>query len=118
VIRDDAGLQAFLAQARADGGETPLARCLDSLEVAASTLKAANPADQDAGAAAFLDLAILASAGWVAARFVTVRSAGQAFEHRRAAGRYWLDRIEGRAVLHHAEAVQGAGPIAHFAAFA
>jgi hypothetical protein len=36
----------------------------------------------------------------------------------RAAGRYWLDRIEGRAAMHHAEAVQGAGPIAHFGAFA
>jgi len=32
----------------------PLARCLDLLEAAASTLKAASPADQDAGAAAFL----------------------------------------------------------------
>jgi len=118
VIRDGAGLQAFLAQARADGGDTPLARCLDLLEAAASTLEAASPADQDAGAAAFLELAMLASAGWVAARFLTMAGGGEARERMRAAGRYWLDRIEGRAVLHHAEAVQGAGPIAHFAAFA
>lgn len=118
VIRDDTGLRAFLALARADAGDMPLARCLDLLEAAASTLKAASPADQDAGAAAFLELAMLASAGWVAARFVTVPGAGQAFERMRAAGCYWLDRIEGRAALHHAEAVQGAAPIAHFAAFA
>jgi len=118
VIRDDAGLQAFLTLARADGDETPLARCLDLLEGAASTLKAASPADQDAGAAAFLDLAMLASAGWVAARFVTQAGDHEALARIRAAGRYWLDRIEGRAAMHHAEAVQGAGPIAHFAAFA
>jgi alkylation response protein AidB-like acyl-CoA dehydrogenase len=118
VIRDGAGLQAFLAQARADGGETPLARCLDLLEGAASTLKAASPADQDAGAAAFLDLAMLAGAGWIAARFVTQAGDHEASARMRAAGRYWLDRIEGRAAMHHAEAVQGAGPIAHFGAFA
>jgi alkylation response protein AidB-like acyl-CoA dehydrogenase len=118
VIRDDAGLQAFLAQARADGGETPLARCLDLLEGAASTLKAASPAEQDAGAAAFLELAMQASAGWVAARFVTKAGDHEASARMRAAGRYWLDRIEGRAAMHHAEAVQGAGPIAHFGAFA
>jgi len=118
VIRDDAGLKVFLAQARIDGRDTPLARCLDLLEDAATALKAAGLADQDAGAAAFLDLAMLASAGWVAARFVTVPGSGQAFEQRRAVGRYWLDRIEGRAAMHHAEAVQGAGPITHFAAFA
>ena len=118
VIRDGAGLQAFLVQARADGGDTPLARCLDLLEGAASTLKAARPADQDAGAAAFLELAMQASAGWVAARFVTRAGDDEASARMCAAGRYWLDRIEGRAVLHHAEAVQGAGPIAHFAAFA
>ena len=118
VIRDDAGLQVFLALARADAGDTPLTRCLELLEAAASALKAASPADQDAGAAAFLDLAMLASAGWVATRFVTLPGAGQAVVHMRAAGRYWLDRIEGRSAMHHAEAVQGAGPIAHFAAFA
>jgi len=118
VIRDDAGLKVFLAQARVDGRDTPLARCLDLLEDAATALKAAGLADQDAGAAAFLELAMLASAGWVAARFVTVPGSGQAFEQRRAVGRYWLDRIEGRAAMHHAEAVQGAGPITHFAAFA
>jgi hypothetical protein len=61
---------------------------------------------------------MLASAGWVAARFVTLSGTGEAFEHRRAAGHYWLDRIAGRAAMHHAEAVQGAGPIAHFGAFA
>jgi len=118
VLRDDVGLQAFLAQARADGGETPLARCLDLLEGAASTLKAASPADQDAGAAAFLDLAMQASAGWIAARFVTQAGEHEASARMRAAGRYWLDRIEGRAAMHYAEAVHGAGPIAHFAAFA
>ena len=118
VIRDDAGLQAFLTQARADGGETPLARCLDLLKGAASTLKAASPADQDAGAAAFLDLAMQASAGWIAARFITQAGDDEASARMRAAGGYWLDRIEGRAAMHHAEAVQGAGPLAHFAAFA
>jgi alkylation response protein AidB-like acyl-CoA dehydrogenase len=118
VIRDDAGLQAFLAVARADAGETSLARCLDLLAGAASTLKAASLADQDAGAAAFLDLAMLASAGWIAARFATQAGDHEASARMRATGRYWLDRIEGRAAMHHAEAVQGAGPIAHFAAFA
>ena len=118
VIRDDAGLSAFLAQARADGGDTPLASCLDLLETAATTLKTATPADQDAGAAAFLELAMLASAGWVAARFVDVARQDMVSERMRAAGHYWLDRIVGRAALHHAEAVQGAAPLAHFTAFA
>jgi alkylation response protein AidB-like acyl-CoA dehydrogenase len=118
VIRDDAGLNAFLAQARADGGDTPLASCLDLLETAASTLKAASPEDQNAGAAAFLELAMLASAGWVAARFVALPGSGDAWERTRAAGRYWLDRIRGRGAMHYAEAVQGAGPITHFEVFA
>ena len=118
VIRDDAGLRAFLAQARADGGRTPLARCLDLLEAAASTLKAASPADQDAGAAAFLELAMLASAGWVAARFVATAGDDEASARMRAAGGYWLDRIEARAALYHAESVQGATPLVHFEAFA
>jgi alkylation response protein AidB-like acyl-CoA dehydrogenase len=118
VIRDDAGLNAFLAQARADGGDTPLASCLDLLETAAWTLKAASPEDQNAGAAAFLELAMLTSAGWIAARFVALQGSGEAWERTRAAGRYWLDRIKGRAAMHYAEAVQGAGPITHFEVFA
>jgi alkylation response protein AidB-like acyl-CoA dehydrogenase len=118
VLRDDAGLQAFLAQARADGDETPLARCLDLLEAAASTLKVASPADQDAGATAFLELAMLASAGWVAARFVATAGDDEASVRMRAAGGYWLGRIEARAALYHAEAVQGAEAIVHFEAFA
>jgi hypothetical protein len=88
------------------------------LEAAASTLKAASPADQDAGAAAFLELAMLASAGWVAARFVATTGDDEASVRMRASGRYWLDRIEARAALCHAEAVQGAEPLVHFEALA
>ncbi len=115
IVRDPRGMAAFVAQAREDGAGTALPACLDLLEDAAAHLAAAAPPERQAGASAFLALAMQASAGWVASRFL--RLADDTPSHRRmqAAAAYWLDRLNPRASLHHAEVLQGAGPLTSFA---
>jgi 3-(methylthio)propanoyl-CoA dehydrogenase len=70
VLRDSRGFVRFLALAREAAGTGPLATCLDRLEDAAGLLgdRAVQPGEAEAGASAFLDLAILAALGWTAAR--------------------------------------------------
>lgn len=109
-----AGLEAFIAVARADGDNA----CLDLLHDAGEKMRAMTPRskDIDAGATAFLHLASLAATGWIASRLVQAKGDAPAAAKMRAAGQYWLDRIAARAVPYHAEAVAGAGALQQFAA--
>lgn len=115
IVRDPRGMAAFVAQAREDGAGTALPACLDLLEDAAAHLSAAAPAERQAGATAFLGLAMQASAGWVAARFLKLADDTPSHRRMRAAAVYCLDRLYPRAALHHAEALQGSSPLAYFA---
>jgi 3-(methylthio)propanoyl-CoA dehydrogenase len=109
-----AGLEAFIAVARAEGKNA----CLDLLQDASEKMRAMMPRskDIDAGATAFLHLASLAATGWIASRLVKAKGEAPAATKMRAAGHYWLDRMAERAVPYHAEAVAGAGALQQFAA--
>lgn len=90
----------FLRHARADvpAPDSPLARLLDRLEAAAATL------DRSTGpvvAYPFLQLAALATTGWMAQRLAT-RSGTPMADHLAALARHWLLIAEAQA---HAEAV-------------
>ena len=84
---------------------------LDLLEDAARRLEAQGGDDADAGATAFLSLAILTAAGWVAARFLALPSDCPAHRRMRAAATYRLERLGPRCALAHAEAVARAKPL-------
>lgn len=116
VLRDNRGFARFLALAREAAGSGPLAACLDRLEDAASLLgdRAGQPGETEAGASAFLDLAILAALGWMAACLADLPDEGGGSRRMRAAGRYWLARIDARSALCRAEAIAGAVPLTLF----
>lgn len=116
VLRDNRGFVRFLTLAREAAGAGPLAACLDRLEDAARRLaeRSSQPGEAEAGASAFLDLAMLAALGWMAARFHDLPGAGSDTRRLRAAARYWLARIDARSALYRAEAVAGAAPLALF----
>lgn len=107
VLRDRSGLDAFLRAAREDDPDAGLAQCLDLLEDAAVQFERLNPDSNDieAGASAFLDLAMLAACGWVAGRFSNLDGSSPARRMMQAAAAYWLSHIAARAALHHSEAV-------------
>lgn len=70
--------------------------------------------DAEAGAVAFLQLALLAATAWIAVRLV-VNSADDPIGQRLAtAGRFWLSDIEARAALQVHEATAGASRLAQF----
>lgn len=112
VRHDRLGLDVFLAQARRDGAGTALAATLDLLEDAARRLGEDDRGeDADAGATAFLSLAILTAAGWVASRFLALPSERPAHQRMRAAAVYYLERLGPRCALAHAEVLAGAEPL-------
>ncbi len=119
VRRDDAGLRTFVARARAVSDHPGLHHVLDLLEDGASRLAAmaAESGDVEAGASAFLDLAILAAGGWIAGRFLALDPAVPPHARMQAAARYWLDHCADRATLCHCEAIKGRARLASFAAF-
>lgn len=108
VLRERAGLDAFLAVARADGEGTALIPALDLLEDASTKLLQADRDDADAGATPLLTLAILTAAGWTAARLVRLPDDCPAHTRMIMAAKYWLGRLPARATLAHAEATAGA----------
>ena len=108
-------LHHFLAAARAEvgepagSGEGAASLVLDRLEEAAVHLSGleSTPREAEAGATAFLRLAILASTGWMAVRLS--RLGGDAVSGRlAAAGQYWLSDLAIRANLEFAELRLGA----------
>src|SRR5262249_48180816 len=73
---DGEALNIFLARAKADVAQGEegegLREALDALEAAGAALRAGAPSDAEAGASAFLDLAILCAQGWIAARLAAL----------------------------------------------
>jgi alkylation response protein AidB-like acyl-CoA dehydrogenase len=110
------GLVVFLENARAQfaaldiTGLEPVARCLDLLEDAARHVTAleAAPREAEAGATAFLQLAVLAATGWIAARLAALGGESHVARRLSAAGRYWICNLAERAMLAHAETCRGA----------
>jgi 3-(methylthio)propanoyl-CoA dehydrogenase len=115
LLRGD-GLEVFLRVAQGD--ETlALAAILKLLKDAGLHLRAMDTLrDVDAGATSFLHLASLAATGWIAARLTQTKGATASASYLRAAGGYWLNRIEARALPLHAAAVDGASSLAGFEA--
>lgn len=117
-----AGLAVFLEAARVDiagaGAPGSALECLDLLDDAAARLMQMqdSPRDAEAGATAFLQLAGLAATGWIAARLGANPGQTSAARSLSAAGRYWLADLRERAILAHAQALRGAGPLGLFAA--
>lgn len=118
-----AGLSSFLVAAReeiATGNEEwtgPATAALAILEDAGERLIAMKqaPRDAEAGATAFLKLAMLAATGWSAVRLS--RLSGDPIADRlAAAGRYWLSDLEARARREFEETIMGAGRLALFEA--
>lgn len=113
LMRDDAAsLHAFLRVARADADAAgpaaqPLHRALDQLEEAGAFLRSAERVEAEAGATAFLKLAILTAQGWIAARLVARGNGSPAASTLTDAGRYFLARLAPRAVLAATEAMAG-----------
>jgi len=118
VLRDATGLQAFLGLARAADGDGRLGTCLALLEDGAAQLRAMDrrSGDVEAGASAFLGLAMLAAGGWVASRFATLDESHPGHARMTAAANWWLDHIDQRARLLHAEALAGAARLDRFQA--
>lgn len=118
VLREKAGMQAFLRRARTVEGGEGLTRCLDLIEDAAEYFDSVDSAsgDIEAGASAFLDLAILAASGWIAGGLMTFGGSSPARARMHAAASYALDHIGDRAELFHAEATKGNRRLAPFAA--
>ncbi len=116
VLRDGAGLQIFLAQARAADATGRLRTCLALLEDAAAQLQAMDrqSGDIETGATAFLALAILAAGAWVATRFTQLPPTGPAHARMMAAAQWWLAHLDPRARLYHAEATAGAARLNDF----
>ncbi|MDP9084361.1 MAG: acyl-CoA dehydrogenase, partial [Pseudomonadota bacterium] len=110
------GLKLFLRAARADAAECqgPEAlsalRCLDLLENAAASLSGWDgaPREAEAGATAFLQLAILAATAWIAVRLAALAGSDDASRRLAGSARYWLSDLAARAELQHALAVIGA----------
>ena len=114
------GLQAFLGVARAADADGRLCTCLALLEDGAAQLRAMDrlSGDVETGASAFLSLAILAAGGWVASRFATLDQTLPGHSRMIAAANWWLDHIDQRARLFHAETLVGAASLNNFQAVA
>ncbi len=99
-----AGLNAFLAMARADLAARESVFAATSLECCALLEKAAARLDgmrderarAEAGATAFLELAGLAALGWIAARLTAIEGTGDAECTLRVAGEWFLRDLVAR----------------------
>jgi alkylation response protein AidB-like acyl-CoA dehydrogenase len=119
---DRRGLRVFVSKARASLADCPadagrrFATSLDHLNAASDTLLgwAGTPRDGNAGATAYLRLAMLAATGWIAARLAALPGDTPARQHLSAAGRYWLSDIDERAAVLHAASVAGADRLEAF----
>jgi alkylation response protein AidB-like acyl-CoA dehydrogenase len=106
---DPRGFELFVAEARGVGDEA-LSRCIDVLEATAAELRALGDRREiDAGATAFLQLAMLAATSWIAARLVRLEGDDAASAYLRAAGRFALSTPPARAAWLREEALAGAG---------
>ncbi|MDB5898862.1 MAG: acyl-CoA dehydrogenase [Ramlibacter sp.] len=117
------GLAGFLRLARADaalaGSAEPalvgaVSQVLALLESCARELRAERTQFAEAGAAAFLQLAGIAAASWIALRLVLRAGADGAARKASAAGRYWLAAAPTRARCAHDEALLGEQRLATF----
>lgn len=70
--------------------------------------------DGEAGAVGFLQLAMLASTGWIAARLITKSQDDPIGRRLKAAAEFWLSDLDARAAFHENEARSGAERLASF----
>ena len=115
LVPDARGFELFVAEARAvakacdEAVADQLGRCVDTLVDAAERLRAMpDRRDVDAGATAFLQLAMLAATSWIAARLTMLEGEDPASRHLRAVSRFALATAPGRAAALRDEAVAGA----------
>lgn len=113
VLRSDS-FEAFMAAANAGKPDERLSSCLHLLEEAVSYLRGLEPGSEVVGRVAmdFLQLAILAATGWIAAGLLAQPAQSPAAEVLHAAARYWLSDLVDRSQLHHARIVGGAPALA------
>ncbi|CEH94252.1 acyl-CoA dehydrogenase family protein [Xanthomonas citri] len=116
------GLKAFQATALAELQQADAELALPALAVVRQLEQAADqldtwretPREAEAGATAFLQLAMLAATGWMGVRLASLTGT-DAHTHRLAAlGRYWLSDLEPRAALQLAQIQLGAHRLALF----
>jgi hypothetical protein len=120
------GLAVFLRQARADAAlagqaepaSAAASQVFDLLESCAGALLPQRPQFAEAGASAFLQLAGMAAASWIALRLATRPGDDGAARKASAAGRYWLAAAPARARCAHDEALLGEQRLARFEAVA
>jgi hypothetical protein len=115
LVPDARGFELFIAEARAvatacdEAVADQLGRCVDMLVDAADRLRAIpDRRDVDAGATAFLQLAMLAATSWIAARLTMLEGGDPASRHLRAVSRFALATAPGRAAALRDEADAGA----------
>lgn len=118
VWQDDMqGMQVFVDFGRRElDGLAPalaenLVHGLDRLEQTASWLQSMQGEsrfDAEAGADAFLDLAMLCAQGWIAARLAKLKGVDKASGRLQASGRYFLKMLAARCDKASAEAMQRA----------
>jgi alkylation response protein AidB-like acyl-CoA dehydrogenase len=70
--------------------------------------------DAEAGAVGFLQLALLATTGWIAARLITKAATDSIGARLASAARYWLSDLDARAALQEHEALAGAERLGEF----
>jgi alkylation response protein AidB-like acyl-CoA dehydrogenase len=121
IVGKRRGLDLFLRQASEDAArsrvpETAEAiRCFHLLDNAANALTMMGSAtrDADAGATAFLQLAILAATGWIAVRLANLEETDDTARRLVSSARYWLTDLGARAELASAQALQRSARLAH-----
>ena len=120
---DRRGYRVFHETARAAASSCPpperaaLEHCLDLLDDAAQFLLTNDtPGAREAGATAFLHLALLAATGWVAARLCVLPPDDAARRRLVACARHTLTTLPARAAQHHAATCQGAALVCQFQA--
>jgi 3-(methylthio)propanoyl-CoA dehydrogenase len=120
------GLDLFLRFAREDAARcrapesVEAIRCLQLLDETAFTLMEMNSStrDAEAGATAFLQLAILAATGWIAVRLANLDETDSVSRRLVSAARFWLTDLSHRAALSSAQALQGSTRLSHIARIA
>lgn len=116
-------LDDFIATVRAELAEgdaaaaAPVARVLARLDNVGKHFLASRSQSREAevGAVGFLQLAMLAATGWIAARLVTKAQDNPIGKRLAAAARYWLSDIDARAAFQENEALAGADRLVEFA---
>lgn len=96
---------------------TTVKRVLNRLEYVGTRLLAVRgrPREAEAGAVGFLQLALLATTGWIAARLISKAQDDAIGKRLATSARYWLSDIDARAALHENEALAGEERLAQFA---